>query len=73
LEKKRKSETLFVEILFVSGIYGTKGVGTASTVPGSRHSGVQAIDLNGDFWLFGGLGYSNDFGEFFFHERIENN
>ena len=39
--------------------YGTQGVATASTTPGARHSSVSWKDAAGNFWLFGGNGYSS--------------
>jgi N-acetylneuraminic acid mutarotase len=36
------------------GVYGTKGTGSTSNVPGARYSAVSWIDKNGNFWLFGG-------------------
>jgi hypothetical protein len=44
----------------LAGVYGTKGVGTTSTVPGARYVGQFSISPNGDFWLFGGYGVAND-------------
>ena len=38
------------------GVYGTKGVATASTTPGARNSGVTWVDANNNLWLFGGTG-----------------
>lgn len=38
------------------GTYGTMGVPTASTNPGSRHGGAFWTDATGKFWLFGGEG-----------------
>jgi N-acetylneuraminic acid mutarotase len=38
------------------GVYGTKGVGDASNVPGSRYWSVSWIDTNSTLWLFGGAG-----------------
>jgi N-acetylneuraminic acid mutarotase len=40
-----------------SGIYGIKGTGSTSNVPGARDSGVSWIDSSGNLWLFGGTGY----------------
>jgi hypothetical protein len=49
-----------------SGVYGTKGTGTISTIPGGRHGARSWIDVNGTFWLFGGDGYgSSSTGECF--------
>jgi hypothetical protein len=43
------------------GIYGTKGVADPNNVPGARYASVSWID-GGNYWLFGGYGYSA-FGE----------
>ncbi len=40
----------------VKGIYGTKGVASASNMPGGRGLSVSWIDANGNLWLFGGIG-----------------
>lgn len=42
------------------GAYGTEAVPNASNYPGGRDSGVNFIDSHGNFWLFGGEGYSSD-------------
>ena len=55
-----------------SGVYGTKGVASASNVPGGRGSAVNWIDSKSNLWLFGGMGidstgaecYLNDLWEF---------
>ncbi|MFO0319445.1 MAG: Ig-like domain-containing protein, partial [Neisseriaceae bacterium] len=39
------------------GNYGTKGVATASNVPGARHDSVSWVDSSGNLLLFGGYGY----------------
>jgi N-acetylneuraminic acid mutarotase len=39
-----------------AGAYGTKGVPSASNVPGARFYAVSWIDATGDLWLFGGNG-----------------
>lgn len=41
------------------GIYGTKGTPDPSNVPGARNWAVSWIDLGGNLWLFGGLGYDS--------------
>jgi N-acetylneuraminic acid mutarotase len=41
------------------GIYGTKGTGNASNVPGCRDEAISWIDPQGKFWLFGGYGYDS--------------
>ncbi|MCK7476332.1 MAG: kelch repeat-containing protein [Candidatus Moduliflexus flocculans] len=38
------------------GVYGTKGVPDASTIPGARHCSASWIDGGGKLWLFGGWG-----------------
>lgn len=42
------------------GAYGTKGVAGEGNVPGARYAAVSWKDAEGNFWLFGGLGYSVD-------------
>ncbi len=41
------------------GVYGTKGVASPSSVPGSRHFATSCTDTSGNFWLFGGEGYDS--------------
>jgi len=41
-----------------SGVYGIKGIGNSSNVPGSRVKGVSWKDSSGKLWLFGGSGYA---------------
>lgn len=41
------------------GIYGTKGFPAATNIPGGRDEGVSWTDNSGNFWLFGGYGYSS--------------
>ena len=41
------------------GIYGTLGVGDPANVPGARYSASSWCDKQGNFWLFGGLGYDS--------------
>lgn len=41
------------------GSYGTKGVPSASNVPGARAFAASWIDLQGNLWLFGGIGYAS--------------
>ena len=40
------------------GGYGTMGVPSATTVPGGRLNGSGWTDIGGNFWLFGGQGWS---------------
>ena len=42
-----------------SGSYGTKGIAAASNLPSGRQSAVTWTDSSGNFWLFGGFGYSS--------------
>ena len=39
-----------------SGVYGTLGVASTSTVPGARWNPVSWTDSSGNLWLFGGQG-----------------
>jgi N-acetylneuraminic acid mutarotase len=39
------------------GVYGTKGVPAAGNVPGARDVAVSWMDLSGNLWLFGGVGW----------------
>ena len=43
------------------GHYGIQGVPDANNYPGSRKECSSWADANGNFWLFGGQGYGNDF------------
>jgi N-acetylneuraminic acid mutarotase len=40
-----------------AGVYGTKGIGSASNKPGARNGAVSWVDSSGNLWLFGGAGY----------------
>jgi N-acetylneuraminic acid mutarotase len=42
-----------------SGIYGTQGIAEPSNVPGARAGAVSWLDAQGNFWIFGGLGYDS--------------
>jgi hypothetical protein len=42
-----------------SGVYGTKGVASPSNVPPPRNSAVSWTDTSGNFWLFGGEGFTS--------------
>jgi N-acetylneuraminic acid mutarotase len=42
-----------------NGVYGTKGIASASNVPGARWGSVTWRDGNGNLWLFGGYGYDS--------------
>lgn len=41
------------------GVYGTKGTGDPSNVPGARAAGISWIDREGKLWLFGGGGHDS--------------
>jgi N-acetylneuraminic acid mutarotase len=41
-----------------SGVYGTLGAAAATNLPGARYDSSSWTDSSGDFWLFGGYGYS---------------
>ncbi|MGZ5498315.1 MAG: Kelch repeat-containing protein, partial [Candidatus Aminicenantales bacterium] len=45
--------------------YGTKGVASPANVPGARMQAESWIDVNGNLWLFGGIGFigTGEFGE----------
>jgi N-acetylneuraminic acid mutarotase len=42
-----------------AGIYGTKGVASASNIPGAREAATSWTDCSGSFWLFGGIAYDS--------------
>jgi N-acetylneuraminic acid mutarotase len=44
--------------LNVQGIYGTKGVPNIANYPGSRAGSVSWVGLQGNLWVFGGIGYA---------------
>lgn len=41
-----------------NGIYGTKGIAASTNKPGARYSPLSWQDVNGLFYLMGGLGFS---------------
>jgi len=43
----------------VSGVYGTKGTLGAGNYPGARVGASSGVDVNGNVFLFGGLGYDS--------------
>jgi N-acetylneuraminic acid mutarotase len=47
------------------GVYGTLGTPAAGNVPGGRYIASNWTGGNGDFWLFGGVGYdaNSDWGD----------
>ena len=40
------------------GVYGTIGISAQGNVPGARFGSVGWTDASGNFWLFGGYGYT---------------
>lgn len=42
-----------------SGTYGTLGVAAADNIPGARNEAVGWTNSDGNFWLFGGIGYDS--------------
>ncbi len=40
------------------GVYGINGLADPSNKPGGVYSGISWVDNDGNFWLFGGYGYS---------------
>lgn len=42
-----------------AGLYGAKGVGAVSNVPGSREGAVFWVDSSGGLWMFGGSGHDS--------------
>jgi N-acetylneuraminic acid mutarotase len=46
-----------------AGVYGTKGVASATNAPGGRESAATWTDSAGNLWLFGGFGLDSVFGE----------
>lgn len=46
------------------GVYGTQGVASSANIPGARRLAVGWVDQTGNFWLFGGEGFTTPaFGE----------
>lgn len=43
----------------IAGIYGTQGVPAVTNAPGAREFPMSWRDNNGNFWLFGGIGFDN--------------
>jgi N-acetylneuraminic acid mutarotase len=41
------------------GSYGTQGTADAGNLPGPRWSAVSWTDVDGNFWLYGGLGFGS--------------
>lgn len=47
------------------GTYGTLGIPAASNYPGSRNSASSWTDSNGNFWMYGGIGFDSTSNEDF--------
>ncbi len=43
----------------VQGSYGTEGIYSSQSLPGSRAHASTTVDPSGKFWLFGGTGYDS--------------
>lgn len=43
------------------GVYGTQGIAASNNTPGARNHRIPFVwsDKNGNFWLFGGFGFTN--------------
>ena len=41
------------------GVYGALGTSAAGNLPGGRYGATSWTDSNGNFWLFGGMGYDS--------------
>ena len=50
----------FYSSLGQPGIYGTLGVPSVTSIPGSRYDAATWVDPQGNFWLFGGTGQDAD-------------
>ncbi|MDD3266485.1 MAG: kelch repeat-containing protein [Burkholderiales bacterium] len=55
------------------GNYGESGVSSPSNVPGSRSGGVSWRDNNGNLWMFGGLGRTENASHVFMNDIWEYN
>ena len=42
-----------------AAIYTSIGIASTSNIPGSRETAATWVDSDGNFWLYGGLGYNN--------------
>jgi len=53
------SEWTLIRSALASGLpaYGIRGVASPANLPGGRHWASSWMDLSGDFWLFGGIGF----------------
>jgi N-acetylneuraminic acid mutarotase len=55
-----KSALSFYSTLGQPGMYGTLGIPAPTNIPGSRYNAATWVDVNGNFWLFGGTGQDVD-------------
>ncbi len=46
-----------------AGVYGTQGTSAPGNVPGARYQAVSWTDPQGNFWLFGGNGLADAWGD----------
>ena len=55
------SEWTLIRSALASGLpaYGIRGVASPANLPGGRHWASSWMDLSGDFWLFGGIGFDD--------------
>jgi hypothetical protein len=56
-----------------TGVYGTQGVASANNVPPPRDSAVSWTDGSGNFWLFGGEGFTSGTSNGMFNDLWEFN
>jgi len=54
--------------LYATGVYGVKGTPAAANHPGARAGGTSWTDLNGNFWLMGGIGSDAFFNSFWLND-----
>jgi uncharacterized protein (TIGR03382 family) len=54
------SSSVGCDVCGPAGVYGSKGVSAAANIPGGRQTMMYWLDRDGNFWLFGGLGFSED-------------
>jgi N-acetylneuraminic acid mutarotase len=50
------------------GVYGTKGVASASNSPGARNTGEAWFDHQGRFWIFGGIAWDSEAHQFLIND-----
>lgn len=43
------------DVINQKGVYGQKGIGAASNVPGARFAAYNWLDTSGNLWIFGGV------------------